>query len=62
MTDYTKTWCPKKQAGSLTIADHDRFLKDTEEMFELILDRIQDETEKLYPMIRELSDNNENAA
>jgi hypothetical protein len=57
MTDYTKTWCPKKHPSSLTVADHDRFLKDTEDMFEMILKRIQDETEKLYPMIREFNGN-----
>ncbi|UCC55546.1 MAG: hypothetical protein JSU75_09275 [Gammaproteobacteria bacterium] len=55
MTAYTKAWCPKKHAGSLAVADHDRFLMDTEKMFELILDRIQDETEKLYPLVRELN-------
>jgi hypothetical protein len=55
MTAYTKKWCPKKQTDSLAIADHDRFLKDSEEMFELVLKRIQHETEKLYPLVRELS-------
>ncbi|MDX2456513.1 MAG: hypothetical protein QNL87_03310 [Gammaproteobacteria bacterium] len=62
MTKYMKKWCPKKQVDSLAIADHERFLKDSEEMFELVLDRIQLETEKLYPLVRELSGNKENAA
>ena len=50
------------KADSLAIADHERFLKDLEEMFELVLDRIQMETEKLYPLVRELSGNEEHAA
>jgi hypothetical protein len=62
MTDYTKKWCPKKQTASLAIADHEHFLKDSEEMFELVLERIKNETEKLYPLIRELSGNQEHAA
>ena len=61
MHDYTKAWCPQKQPGSLAIADHDAFLKDTEKMFELILERIQNETEKLYPLVRELSAKEEHA-
>lgn len=55
MASYTKQWCPRKKADSLNIADYDRFLRETEEMFELVLERIQDETEKLYPAVRELS-------
>ena len=55
MAAYTKQWCPRKGAGSLDIADYDRFLKETEDMFELVLERIQDETEKLYPAVRELA-------
>ncbi|MEN8106640.1 MAG: hypothetical protein ABFS22_01390 [Pseudomonadota bacterium] len=62
MMEYTKKWCPRKQTVSLAISDHERFLKDSEEMFELVLERIQHETEKLYPLIRELSGNEEHAA
>jgi len=62
MAEYTKKWCPKKHTSSLAIADHDRFLQDSEEMFKLVLDRIQHETEKLYPLIKELSGNQEHAA
>jgi hypothetical protein len=62
MTKYTKKWCPKKQTVSLAIADHEHFLKDSEEMFELVLARIQNETEKLYPLVKELSGNQERAA
>lgn len=51
---YIKTWCPRKRTDTLAIADHDKFIKDSEEMFELVLERIQNETEKLYPLVREL--------
>lgn len=51
---YTKEWCPRKKADTLAIGDYERFLKETEKMFELILERIQNETERLYPLVREL--------
>ena len=59
---YIKSWCPKKQAETLAIAEHDRFIKESEKMFELILHRIQDETERLYPLIKEISGDMEKAA
>ena len=62
MAAYTKKWCPKKHAASLDITDHEHFLKDSEEMFELVLERIQNETEKLYPLVRELSGSGAHAA
>ena len=62
MAAYTKQWCPRQRGDTLAIADHDRFLKESGEMFNLVLERIQDETEKLYPLIRGLSGNAEHAA
>ncbi len=62
MSTYTKEWCPKKGAKTLAIAEHDRFMEESEKMFELVLDRIQDETEKLYPLIREISGSDEHVA
>jgi len=62
MTQYVRNWCPTMHADALAIAQHDRFLADTEKMFELILQRIQDETERLYPLIRQLSGNAQYAA
>ena len=50
---FTKTWCDKTK--SLHIKDHTRFLNDTDELFELVLQRILDETERLYPLVRSLS-------
>jgi hypothetical protein len=55
INSYIKDWCPKKKSDTLAIGDYDRFLQESEEMFELILERIQNETEKLYPLVRELS-------
>ena len=52
---YIKNWCPKKKADTLAIAEYEMLLKESEEMFELILERIQNETEKLYPLVRELN-------
>jgi hypothetical protein len=62
MKDYTRTWCPRRPINSLAIADHGRFLSDTEGMFSLVLQRIQDETEKLYPLIRKISGDFQHAA
>lgn len=52
--DYLKKWCGKQRCKSLTIRDYDAFLEETREMFELVLDRIQDEQEKLFPMLRKV--------
>jgi hypothetical protein len=62
MKDYVKTWCPRRPIDSLAIADHGQFLKDTQGMFNLVLQRIQDETEKLYPLIRKVSGDVQRAA
>ena len=62
MSEYFKEWRPVKKTRTLAIAQHDRFLVDTEKMFHLILQRIQDETEKLYPLIREISGNQQHVA
>lgn len=50
---YVKQWCSHKR-HSLTISDHASFIQDTEQMFALVMDRIQRETEYLYPLIRKL--------
>ncbi|UHD15161.1 hypothetical protein [Thiocapsa bogorovii] len=52
---YVKQWCSQKRR-SLTIDDHPSFLQDTEQMFALVMDRIQRETEHLYPLIRKLGE------
>ena len=51
--DFAKQWCGAKYSESLRIKDHAKFLEETQTLFELILQRIQDETEHLYPMVRQ---------
>jgi translation initiation factor 2 alpha subunit (eIF-2alpha) len=48
---YLKRWCRNKK---LYIGDHEKFLKDSEEMFEMIYKRVVDETEHLYPAFRKV--------
>jgi hemerythrin-like domain-containing protein len=50
----TKQWCTLKNDSMLKIDDHQQFVKDTDQLFDIILQRIQDETEHLYPMVRKL--------
>jgi len=54
-SDYVKDWCSEKKKV-LTIHDHGKFVKETREVFALVMDRIQRETEHLYPVIRKLGD------
>ncbi len=58
---YLKDWCNESRRH-LTIRDHGEFLKETEQMFGLVLDRIQRETEHLYPLIRKIEDKDAAAA
>lgn len=52
--NYLKRWC-KKHTCELVIRDYEKFLEDTNELFEMVLDRIQAETEQLYPMVRNIT-------
>ena len=54
LKDFTKRWCPTKRKDTLHINEHAQFIKDTEELFEIVLQRILDETEHLYPLVRSL--------
>ena len=54
LREFNKAWCPAKSGHQLRIGDHQKFLNDTNEMFDIVLQRIQDETEHLYPMVRTL--------
>ena len=51
---YLKRWC-KIKSKELVIKEYDAFMQDTQEMFEIVLDRIQNETEHLYPAVRKLT-------
>ncbi|MCK5696992.1 MAG: hypothetical protein KAI02_02455 [Gammaproteobacteria bacterium] len=46
---YMKRWCHNK---NLRIKNHDQFVTETEELFEMIETRLIDETEKFYPIVR----------
>ena len=59
---YEKKWCRKMKQQILVGPKHEQFLKETEEMFALILDRIQRETERLYPLVREITGDSRHAA
>ena len=51
---YLKKWCSTR-GKELRIGDYDAFAMETEEMFNLVLDRIQNESEKLFPMMRDVT-------
>ena len=55
MKSYVRKWCNKKQQELTIGAQHEQFLKETDEMFNMILDRVQDEMEHLYPMVRKIN-------
>ncbi len=51
---FSKDWCPAKKGSELIIKDHEKFLDATSELFDIVLQRILDETEHLYPLVRSL--------
>lgn len=53
---YLKRWC-KVKSKTLVIREYDAFMRDTEEMFDMVLDRIQNETEHLYPAVQQVTGN-----
>ncbi|MCB1803091.1 MAG: hypothetical protein KDI82_15475 [Gammaproteobacteria bacterium] len=53
-SSYLKKWC-KLRSKQLVIREYDAFMKDTQEMFDMVLDRIQSETEHLYPAVRRVT-------
>lgn len=60
---YLKKWCrSKSKSKSLPFKEYNQFVAETEEMFEIVLNRIQDETENLYPLIRNVTGDSELAA
>ena len=54
LKEFTKKWCPSKTCSELKIKDHKQFLDATDELFDIVLQRILDETEHLYPLARSL--------
>ena len=61
IAQYTRKWCDRSRK-QLKLADHDQFMKDTRELFEMVLSRIQNETENLYPLVREIRGDSKTAA
>ncbi len=51
---FNKQWCPHKNKNTLLVKNHVKFVKDTDELFNIVLQRILDETEHLYPLVRTL--------
>lgn len=51
---YLKRWC-KLRSKQLVIKEYDAFMSDTQEMFDMVLDRIQSETEHLYPAVQKVT-------
>ena len=60
-SQYSKRWCEKRK-HALHIGNHEKFTEETNGIFNLMLDRIQDEVENLYPLIREVRHDNQRAA
>jgi len=58
---YLKKWC-RLQKQQLLVTNYDEFTEETKDIFEMVLDRIQDETEHLYPLIREVRGDDQAAA
>jgi len=54
LKEFNRHWCPLKNKGELKIKDHEKFLKATDELFNIVLQRIQDETDHLYPLVRSM--------
>ena len=58
---YMKKWArPNKH--QLVISNYEEFNKETKEIFNLVLKRIQDETEHLYPLVKSVSGNMQKVA
>lgn len=55
LKDFSKKWCDEKNRNTLKIKDHQAFLKETNQIFDIILQRLLDETEHLYPLVRSIA-------
>ena len=50
---YAKSWCMKNRQ-QLKVYDHEKFKLETQALFKMVLTRIQNETELLYPLVRDI--------
>ena len=56
LKNFEHHWCPSSKVNNdLRIKDHEQFLTAIDELFDIVLQRILDETEHLYPLVRSLS-------
>jgi len=55
MKRYKRRWCKKGKRELSIGAKHSLFLDETSEMFKMVLNRLQDEMEHLYPTVRKLN-------
>lgn len=65
MKQFVSKWCRRSDKRFVFGKDgkgYAQFLVDSEAMFSIILDRIQKETEGLYPLVRQLSEEQQHAA
>lgn len=51
--EYLGRWCKNKK---LRVIKHDEFVKDTHEVFDLVLNRVEAETTILYPLVERVLD------
>ncbi len=51
-SEYLKSWCRNKQ---LRVKNHQQFVQETEDIFNLISQRINDEKKHLYPVVKEMA-------
>jgi hypothetical protein len=58
---YMAKWSTAS-SKELMIRNHRKFVKETEEVIGIVLDRIQRETEHLYPLVRRVTGDNKVAA
>ncbi|MEY6431135.1 hypothetical protein ABC977_01785 [Thioalkalicoccus limnaeus] len=59
---YLRQWCRESKRQLTVRGNYDEFVTDTNQMFSLVLDRIERETEHLYPLIRKLEGSDQRAA
>ena len=43
-----------KNRQQLKVYDHEKFKQETQELFKMVLSRIRNETELLYPLVRDI--------
>jgi uncharacterized protein len=55
VAEYRTKWCAHSASSQLSIKDHTAFVEETGQLFDMVLERLQDESEKLYPLAMDLA-------